>query len=115
MPSELIGNPRPASIEAKRTSCLSPSENSTYIGSDTVRFTLPCQPNTYLTPDVSLEFSWKSTTAAGAAPAGGSGALDYSASSIIRRLRIFHGSQLLEDVSEYGKLRQIIQDISLIK
>ena len=112
VPSELIGNPRPASIEAKRTSYLSPSENSTYIGGDTVRFTLPCQPNTYLTPDVSLEFVWKNTTAAAAAPAGGSGALDYSASSIIRRLRIFHGSQLLEDVSEYGKLRQIIQDIS---
>jgi hypothetical protein len=108
IPAEMIGNPRPASIEAKRTSFLAPSENAEYVGGDTIRFSLPMSQNHYLTPDVSFEFDWTNTSDADTKQ----GALDYSASAIIQRIRIFHGSNLLSDVSEYGRLRQIINDVS---
>ena len=107
VPSELIGADRPASIEAKRTLHVAPSENATYNPSDTVRFTLPCQPNTYLTPDVALRFTINNT-----AVAANLMSLDYNAGAIIKRLRIFHNSQLLEDCDNYNRLRQIITDVS---
>jgi hypothetical protein len=107
VPSELIGADRPASIEAKRVLHVAPSENSTYNGGDTVRFTLPCQQNTYLTPDVALRFTFTNT-----AVAANTCNPDYSASALIKRLRIFHGSQLLEDCDNYNRLRQIITDVS---
>ena len=107
VPSELIGADRPASIEAKRVLHVAPSENSTYNGGDTVRFTLPCQQNTYLTPDVALRFTFNNTAAA-----ANTCNPDYSASALIKRLRIFHNSQLLEDCDNYNRLRQIITDVS---
>jgi hypothetical protein len=83
---------------------VAPAENRDNAPGVTVRFTLPCQPNTYLIPNVTFNCNLVVATAALS--------LDHGAGALIERLRIYHGSQLLEDISQYARLRQIITDIS---
>jgi len=103
IPSSLIGGDRPASIEAKKTFHVSPAENSTNHSGTTVRFTLPNQPNTYLMPDVTLNFDFVNTVAC---------AFDGDANCLIERYRLYHGSQLLVDIPEYSRLQSIINDVT---
>lgn len=108
VPAQLLGGDRPASIEGKKFLHSSPSENRTYIGGEVMRFSLPTMPNSYVMPDVQLKFGVTNQVAA----AGAVFTLDGGANALISRLRIFHGSQLLEDIQDYNRLRQIVCDVS---
>ncbi len=103
IPSQLVGGDRPASIEGKKVLHSSPSELKQYTGGEVMRFSIPCEPNSYLMPDVQLRYTINANNACN---------LDYSAYSVISRLRIFHQSQLLEDIQDANRLRSIITDIT---
>jgi len=103
IPTAIISGDRPASIEAKKTYHSSPAENDDNAAGATIRFTLPCSPNTYLMPDVNLTFDFNNTVAC---------CFDLDASCLIERYRLFHGSQLLVDIPEYGRLSRLIEDVT---
>ena len=103
IPSQLVGGDRPASIEGRKLLHSSPSELKSYTGGEVMRFSIPCEANSYLMPDVQLRMTVRASANAN---------VDYSASSFISRLRIFHQSQLLEDIQDYNRLRSIINDVT---
>lgn len=85
------------------TSNIQPQGAQTYSANDVMIFNVPCNRNTVLSPhDTYLKFSMVATNGATAqdwvrlSKAGAHG--------FIQRLRLFHGSTLLEDVDNYGNL-----------
>jgi hypothetical protein len=85
------------------TSNIQPQGAQTYAANDVMIFNIPCNRNTVLSPhDTYLKFSMIATNGGTAQPfvrlakAG--------AHSFIQRLRLFHGSTLLEDVDNYSNL-----------
>ena len=85
------------------TSNIQPQGAQTYAANDVMIFNIPCNRNTVLSPhDTYLKFSMTGTNGATAqdwvrlSKAGAHG--------FIQRLRVFHGSTLLEDVDNYGNL-----------
>jgi hypothetical protein len=104
LPSNLKFQNRVDSLGAKAyTSSIQPQGSQSYGVSDTMIFNLPCNRNTVLSPhDTYLKFSMTAVNGATAQPfvrlakAG--------ASSFIQRLRVFHGSVLIEDLDSYGNL-----------
>jgi hypothetical protein len=85
------------------TSNIQPQGAQTYSMNDVMIFNVPCNRNTVLSPhDTYLKFSMTGTNGAAANPfvrlskAGAHG--------FIQRLRLFHGSTLLEDIDNYGNL-----------
>ena len=85
------------------TSNIQPQGAQTYAANDVMIFNIPCNRNTVLSPhDTYLKFSMTATN--------GATAQDFvrlskaGAHGFIQRLRLFHGSTLLEDVDNYGNL-----------
>lgn len=85
------------------TSNIQPQGAQTYATNDVMIFNIPCNRNTVLSPhDTYLKFSMTATN--------GGTAQDFvrlskaGAHGFIQRLRLFHGSTLLEDVDNYGNL-----------
>jgi hypothetical protein len=85
------------------TSNIQPQGAQTYSANDVMIFNIPCNRNTVLSPhDTYLKFSMTATNGATAqdwvrlSKAGAHG--------FIQRLRVFHGSTLLEDIDNYGNL-----------
>lgn len=85
------------------TSNIQPQGAQTYAANDVMIFNIPCNRNTVLSPhDTYLKFSMTGTN--------GVTAQDWvrlskaGAHGFIQRLRLFHGSTLLEDVDNYGNL-----------
>ena len=85
------------------TSNIQPQGAQTYAANDVMIFNIPCNRNTVLSPhDTYLKFSMTGTNGATAqdwvrlSKAGAHG--------FIQRLRVFHGSTLLEDIDNYGNL-----------
>lgn len=85
------------------TSNIQPQGAQTYAANDVMIFNIPCNRNTVLSPqDTFLKLTMAATNGATAQPyvrlskAGVHG--------FIQRLRVFHGSTLLEDVDNYGNL-----------
>jgi hypothetical protein len=85
------------------TSNIQPQGAQTYSANDVMIFNIPCNRNTVLSPhDTYLKFSMTGTNGATAqdwvrlSKAGAHG--------FIQRLRVFHGSTLLEDIDNYGNL-----------
>lgn len=85
------------------TSNIQPQGAQTYSANDVMIFNIPCNRNTVLSPhDTYLKFSMNATNGATAqdwvrlSKAGAHG--------FIQRLRLFHGSTLLEDIDNYGNL-----------
>lgn len=85
------------------TSNIQPQGAQTYAANDVMIFNIPCNRNTVLSPhDTYLKFSMTATNGATAqtftrlSKAGAHG--------FIQRLRLFHGSTLLEDLDNYGNL-----------
>lgn len=82
---------------------IQPQGSQTYGTSDVMIFNIPCNRNTVLSPhDSYLKFSMTATN--------GGTAQDFvrlskaGAHGFIQRLRVFHGSTLLEDVDNYNNL-----------
>lgn len=85
------------------TSNIQPQGAQTYAANDVMIFNIPCNRNTVLSPqDTFLKFTMTATNGGTAQPyvrlakAG--------VHSFIQRLRVFHGSTLLEDVDNYNNL-----------
>lgn len=85
------------------TSNIQPQGAQTYSANDVMIFNIPCNRNTVLSPhDTYLKFSMVATN--------GGTAQDWvrlskaGAHGFIQRLRLFHGSTLLEDVDNYSNL-----------
>lgn len=85
------------------TSNIQPQGAQTYSANDVMIFNIPCNRNTVLSPhDTYLKFSMTATN--------GGTAQDWvrlskaGAHGFIQRLRLFHGSTLLEDVDNYANL-----------
>jgi hypothetical protein len=85
------------------TSNIQPQGAQTYAANDVMIFNIPCNRNTVMSPqDSFLKFSMTATNGATAQPyvrlaKGG-------VHSVIQRIRVFHGSTLLEDLDNYGNL-----------
>lgn len=79
------------------------SQNQVYAMNDTIVLNIPCNRNTVLSPaDSYLKFSAQFTN--GAAINTWSRLSKAGAAGFIQRLRVFHGSTLLEDVDNYNNL-----------
>ena len=103
---ELLGGDRPAAIQSRRIRHMSPSENAGYAPGAVMRFEIPTAPNTFLVTDTTLDLTVR-TDANNHVFDGSIGA-----GSIIERIRVFSGSQLLTDTSHYAKLANLITDVS---
>lgn len=113
IPSSLITGDRPAAVEAKKMYHVAPAENRNNQPGATMRFTLPCQANTYLMPNVTLNVGVQFRDDLSAINVNEKFVnFDGGASAIIDRVRIFHGSQLLEDIQEYSRIRKLVTDIT---
>jgi hypothetical protein len=85
------------------TSNMQPQGAQTYTTNDVMIINLPCNRNTVLSPhDSYLKFSLGLTN--GAAINTWSRLSKAGAHGFIQRIRLFHGSTLLEDVDNYGNL-----------
>jgi len=85
------------------TSNIQPQGSQSYSASDVMIFNIPCNRNTVLSPhDTYLKFTMTGLN--------GATAQDFvrlsksGAHGFIQRLRLFHGSTLLEDLDNYGNL-----------
>lgn len=79
------------------------SQNQVYTMNDTIVLNIPCNRNTVLSPaDSYLKFSVQMTN--GAAINTWTRLSKAGAAGYIQRLRVFHGSTLLEDTDNYGNL-----------
>jgi len=104
LPKNLLYQNKVDAMSAKAyTSNIQPQGAQTYAANDVMIFNIPCNRNTVLSPhDTYLKFNLTATNGATAqdwvrlAKAG--------AHSIIQRLRVFHGSQLIEDLDNYANL-----------
>ena len=107
---ELLGGDRPAAIQSRRIRHMAPSENATYNPGTVMRFEIPTAPNTFLVTDTTLDL----TVTTALVTALGRSCFDgpIGAGSIIERVRVFSGSQLLTDTSGYAKLANLITDVS---
>ena len=104
LPKNLLYQNRVDSLGARAyTSNIQPQGSQSYGQNDVLIFSLPCNRNTVMSPhDSYLKFSMVATNGATAqdwvrlSKAGASG--------FIQRLRLFHGSNLIEDLDNYGNL-----------
>ena len=108
---ELLGGDRPAAIQSRRIRHMAPAENQTYAPSTVMRFEIPTAPNTFLVTDTTLDLT-VTTTGTEAVTNGSCFDGPIGAGSIIERIRVFSGSQLLTDTLHYAKLANVVSDVS---
>ena len=116
-PSELnLGSNKPMSASGKPSINRYRSDNSEYRGGDTIRIEIPCgRKGQYLFPkDSFIELKIKITAGnAGANTANSSAYIDQSIYAIFNRIRIFHGSNVVEDCLYVNKLWTALYDIQI--
>lgn len=80
-----------------------------YVGGNTIIVNIPCQANTFLIPSESyLKFRLSVVNGATASDAN---ALDaQGVHGVIQRLRVYHGSSLLQDIDNYDDLAKVLFD-----
>ena len=109
----LVYQPRPSAVSGAKLRQNIPCYNLSTAGPGRViMFNIPCgRRGQFLSPRASyFKFRVTSTVAAAAAP-GTITPIDYSAHSFISRLELYHGSNLLEQISEYHVLAHLLKDI----
>lgn len=91
------------------------SDNSTYTGGDTIRIEIPTnRQGHYIFPQESfLEFKFKVNATGGDNANATNFFLDQSAYSFFNRLRVLHGSTVLEDTLYCNKLWTALYDIQV--
>lgn len=105
LPNNLLYGNKVSTLPARTyTSNIQPQASSNFIPNDTIIFNIPCNSNTVLSPmDTFLKFKVVWTN-------GSTNTQSYvrlskaGASGFFSRLRLFHGSTLLEDLDNYGNL-----------
>ena len=114
-PSELnLGSNKPMSASGKPSINRYRSDNSDYRGGDTIRIEVPCgRKGQYLFPkDSFLELKIK-VNAQNGATANSAIYIDQSIYAIFNRIRIFHGSNVVEDCLYVNKLWTALYDIQI--
>jgi hypothetical protein len=104
LPKQLLYQNKVDSMGARPyTSSMQPQGAQNYGVNDVIIINIPCNRNTVMSPhDSYLKFSMVATN--GAAINTWSRLSKAGAHGFIQRLRLFHGSTLLEDVDNYGNL-----------
>jgi len=111
--SSLIYNTRPAAVLARKISYLGQANLQTYAPGSLVRLEIPTSPGTFLqTGTTQIKFNLNVGVTGGGAPAANQGHyfLDSSAASLVRRVRVYSGSSLIEDINEYSKIVELMSD-----
>jgi len=114
-PSELnLGGNKHMSASGKPSINRYRSDNSSYTGGDTIRIEIPCgRQGQYLFPkDSFIELKIK-VNASNGATANSSIYIDQSIFAIFNRMRIFHGSNVVEDCLYVNKLWTSIYDLQI--
>ena len=114
-PSELnLGSNKPMSASGKPSINRYRSDNSSYGAGDTVRIEIPCgRSGQYLFPkDSFIELKIRANCQNGAG-ANGSVYIDQSIYAIFNRMRIFHGSNVVEDCLYTNKLWTALYDLQI--
>jgi hypothetical protein len=116
--SSLIYNQRPAAVLARKISYVGQANNTTYAPGGLIRLEIPTSPGTFLqcgTTTLKFDFNLSTAAAAAAAPTAAapwlaSALFDSTAASLIRRIRVYSGSSLIEDIGEYSKIYELMKD-----
>ena len=114
-PSELnLGSNKPMSASGKPSINRYRSDNSDYRGGDTIRIEIPCgRKGQYLFPlDSFIELKIR-VNAQNGATVNSSIYIDQSIYAIFNRLRIFHGSNVVEDTLYCNKLWTSLFDLQI--
>ena len=110
--NSLIYNQKPAAVLARKIQYVGQANNQTYAPGGLVRLEIPTSPGTFLqSGTTTLKFDFNiSSQIAPAAFRDGSVVFDSTAASVIRRIRIYSGSSLIEDINEYSKIYELMRD-----
>tara|TARA_R110000822_G_scaffold112325_6_gene243248 strand:+ start:2129 stop:3679 length:1551 start_codon:yes stop_codon:yes gene_type:complete len=110
--NSLIYNQKPAAVLARKIQYVGQANNQTYAPGGLVRLEIPTSPGTFLqSGTTTLKFDFNvSSTIAPAAGGDGSVMFDSTAASLIRRIRVYSGSSLIEDINEYSKIYELMRD-----
>jgi hypothetical protein len=111
IPSNLVYSGKVESSPARRYRTNIQPQNGTgpYVGGNTVIINIPTQANTFLIPSESyLKFTLAATIGASASNFNAFDA--HGAHGVIQRLRVYHGSSLLQDIDNYDDLAKILFD-----
>lgn len=106
----LVFTPKPSAVSGSRLRSNFPAYNAaTFSPGATAMINVACgRRGQYLNPKQSfLKFSVKNNNSTST----NKFAIDYSASSFIQRIDVYHASVLLESISEYGALYAVFQDL----
>ena len=114
-PSELnLGSNKPMSASGKPSINRYRSDNSTYNGGDTIRIEIPCgRKGQYLFPKDSFIELRLRINSQNVLTANSSFYLDQSIFAIFSRMRIFHGSNVVEDTLYCNKLWTALYDLQI--
>ena len=116
-PNELnLGSNKPMSASGKPSINRYRSDNSDYRGGDTIRIEIPCgRKGQYLFPkDSFIELKIKISSGTTSANVANSSAyIDNSIYAIFSRMRIFHGSNVVEDTLYCNKLWTALFDLQI--
>jgi hypothetical protein len=116
---QLQYTPKPSAPRGKRISrvinSLANNPSSGYAFGDTIQFNLPVAPNQVMDGSTAyLKFTLATTVASGADNTTQTWALDYQGGSIIKTLEIVgSGGAVIETISDYGLLSNILYDVTL--
>lgn len=116
LPKELnLASNKPIASSARPQILRFRSDNSSYTASDTIRIEIPTsRQGQYLFPqDSFLEFKLKVNASGGAGAGGTNFLLDQSVYSLFNRIRVLHGSTVLEDTLYSNRLWTAIYDIQV--
>ena len=116
LPKELnLGSNKPLSSSARPNILRFRSDNSSYQAGDTIRIEIPTnRQGQYLFPNDSfLEFKVKINASGGNGIGTTNFYLDQSIYSIFNRLRVIHGSTVLEDTLYVNRLWTVLYDIQI--
>lgn len=90
---------------------IQPQTGTSFSNSNTIIINIPTRANTALIPSECVLKGTVSFTPAGAAPIAALESCGHH--GWINRLRVFHGSNLLQDIQEYHQLAKILYDFSV--
>ena len=110
--NSLIYNQKPAAVLARKIQYVGQANNQTYAPGGLVRLEIPTSPGTFLqSGTTTLKFDFNiSSQIAPAAVGDGSVLFDSTAASVIKTIRVYSGSSLIETINEYSKIYELMRD-----
>jgi len=111
--SSMIYNQRPAAVLARKITYMGQANLDQYAPGALIRLEIPTSPGTFLQCGTTqIKFNLNARIPGGGVPPANSGYyfLDSTAASLIRRVRVYSGSSLIEDINEYSKIVELMSD-----